>query len=393
MNVISRVVWGSDFTNVTVHSSGGCNSQVYVAKRNGEVVAIKMLKQSLQQREIAELEMSSEIHILTKITHPNIIKIKGAGNLPRKFIILEFLEGGTLQQALTKNIQLVKDKRNGVALSSTKQSTLLTISSCLSMARELASALKYLHDDVHSEAVVIHRDLKPQNIGFGADKKLKLFDFGLVSCVQRRRYSEEAYEMSGCTGTLYYMAPEVVLKQPYNEKVDVYSFSIILWQILSGGDVPYKGLSRKQYMERVVRDGIRPDLAAISTTGANATQIELLSRLLEQCWHVNPNERPRFIDILSTLDEMCINDSNEKRHNNPFYLWVRSLGTFFTGERENSSDDKDRAKHHHHHHNRAMHYALQNRQRSMYSFGSFHSSLGQRSKDTLQRSSSVRPAT
>jgi serine/threonine protein kinase len=66
-------------------------------------------------------------------------------------------------------------------------------------------------------------DLKPQNIGFDADKTLKLFDFGLAACVQKKRTASDTYDMTGYTGTLVYMAPEVVLRKRYNEKVDVFS--------------------------------------------------------------------------------------------------------------------------------------------------------------------------
>mmetsp|Transcript_13423 Transcript_13423/g.20259 ORF Transcript_13423/g.20259 Transcript_13423/m.20259 type:complete len:186 (+) Transcript_13423:241-798(+) len=185
------------------------------------MVVIKMLKQKIFHRSIAEQEMSLEMHVLIKANHPNIIGIKGAGETPRKFIVVDYLEGGTLDQLLKKNQPqnpTHPHKKNG-----------LPMASVLSIARDLASALKYLHDDMHPNATVIHRDLKPQNIGFTAERQLKLFDFGLVSCVQKRSSSDDAYAMSGFTGTLVYMAPEVALRQAYSEKVDVYSFGVLLW--------------------------------------------------------------------------------------------------------------------------------------------------------------------
>eukprot|EP00597_Dinobryon_sp_UTEXLB2267_P012727 CAMPEP_0170118438 /NCGR_PEP_ID=MMETSP0020_2-20130122/13713_1 /TAXON_ID=98059 /ORGANISM="Dinobryon sp., Strain UTEXLB2267" /LENGTH=122 /DNA_ID=CAMNT_0010347443 /DNA_START=248 /DNA_END=616 /DNA_ORIENTATION=+ len=115
-----------------------------------------MLKQKLHHHDVAHQEMNIEMQILTKIDHPNIIGIKGAGEIPRKFIVVDYLEGSTLDKLLQQyqssaNPQHQQSKHN-----------------------------KYLHDDVHPNATVIHRDLKPQNIGFTADRQLKLFDFGLV---------------------------------------------------------------------------------------------------------------------------------------------------------------------------------------------------------------------
>ena len=76
--------------------------------------------------------------------------------------------------------------------------------------------------------------MKPQNTGFTKDGQLKIFDFGLMACVRKRGQPTDAYNMSGGTGTLIYMAPEVALSKPYSEKVDIYSFGVILWQLASG---------------------------------------------------------------------------------------------------------------------------------------------------------------
>mmetsp|Transcript_13592 Transcript_13592/g.20384 ORF Transcript_13592/g.20384 Transcript_13592/m.20384 type:complete len:256 (+) Transcript_13592:101-868(+) len=174
---ISKTLTGNEFADVK-YLGNGSNSLIYTAKRNGEKVAIKMLKQKLHHHDVAHQEMNIEMQILTKIDHPNIIGIKGAGEIPRKFIVVDYLEGSTLDKLLQQyqssaNPQHQQSKHK-------KCSTGLPISTALSIARDLASALKYLHDDVHPNATVIHRDLKPQNIGFTADRQLKLFDFGLV---------------------------------------------------------------------------------------------------------------------------------------------------------------------------------------------------------------------
>ena len=78
----------------------------------------------------------------------------------------------------------------------------------LRIAKDLADALDYCHTRVHGNAMIIHRDLKPENLGLTTEGRLKLFDFGLCRCVQKRSSDSDAYEMTGNTGSLRYMAPE-----------------------------------------------------------------------------------------------------------------------------------------------------------------------------------------
>ena len=89
-------------------------------------------------------------------------------------------------------------------------------------AKSFAEAMEYLHSSVHPSAMILHRDLKPENLGITSDGRLKLFDFGLCRLVRKRTHLLEAYDMTGTTGSLRYMAPEVALARPYTEKVDVY---------------------------------------------------------------------------------------------------------------------------------------------------------------------------
>jgi len=248
-----------------------------------------MLKKNLKHGQIAEQELNLEMHLLSKINHPNIIAIKGAGKSPRSFIAVEHLAGGTLDQMLegetigNGNSQKIK----GVSK--------ISLKACLSMSKQLVSALKYLHEDLHPLATVIHRDLKPQNIGFDVDRNLKLFDFGLAACVKRKVFANEAYKMTGFTGTLAYMAPEVALRKPYNEKVDIYSFGIILWQMVTG-ETPFDGMNKATYIERVVMGGLRPSIPREVPKD--------LATLMQQCWDEDPKRRPSCTAILDVLEDI-----------------------------------------------------------------------------------------
>ena len=226
--------------------------------------------------------------------HPNIVRYLGSGSHPQPFIVIEYLEGGTLGDlfrvgSTLKDSSIIPNKV-AAELSSPSSSCSQSVN-VLDISRELADALSYLHFACIPGATIIHRDLKPDNIGISCGK-IKLFDFGLSICVRRRASTEEAYEMSGATGSLRYMAPEVALSLAYSEKADVYSFSIILWQIASGC-VPFDSISRASFMERVVCGGMRPNLLAHWPSH--------FSDLLQACWHPVPEARPSFENILCTL--------------------------------------------------------------------------------------------
>lgn len=139
--------------------------------------------------------------------------------------------------------------------------------------------------------------MKPQNVGFTADKKLKLFDFGLAVCVKKNRTHDTTYKMTGNTGTLAYMAPEVALRKSYNEKVDVYSFAILLWQMLSGEN-PYPNLTRETYMQQVVVGGERLSVFPVMARAPIG-----VAKLIEQCWNADYTKRPDFTTILRDLTD------------------------------------------------------------------------------------------
>lgn len=165
----------------------------------------------------------------------------------------------------------------------------------LHLSRDLAIALKYLHSDFHKDAMILHRDLKPENLGLDPNGKLKLFDFGLCRCVFKRGNENQLYEMTGNTGSLRYMAPEVVKNQSYTEKVDVYSYGIVIWTIASNKP-PYKGYDKALHRTRVVDNRERPKI--------DITWPQEFSDLLELCWHENSEIRPSFSKISVTLDHI-----------------------------------------------------------------------------------------
>jgi len=139
-------------------------------------------------------------------------------------------------------------------------------------------------------------DLKPDNIGIGADGSIKLLDFGLAVCVRQRSSLDEAYDMTGFTGSLRYMSPEVAQRRPYNERVDQYSFALVVWQMATG-QTPFKGFTKDQLLQEVVAEGRRPPL--------DSKQISPdLAKLLARCWHASPSRRPAFSEVVAEMARM-----------------------------------------------------------------------------------------
>ena len=138
---------GFDYNSVTFFRKGS-KSTIYKAERNAhdsQKVVIKMLKKSTQEDIFAIQELTRELSILSSIEHENIIKLVASGNYPRNFIAVEYLEGGCLLDLIRRNKE------------SEVENIGLTYLSVLSIASELAAALKYLHEDFHHGAVIIHR--------------------------------------------------------------------------------------------------------------------------------------------------------------------------------------------------------------------------------------------
>lgn len=282
---MTNVSW-TEFTSIQ-HRIDSSSCHIYTANWNDRQVILKLIKADRINSEVALAEFETEAEVLSRIKHPHIVRFLGSGFQPRRFLVLELLDGGSLSHAL--GVRVDKDQK------SWRRS--FNYLETLKLARALASALKYLHSDWDTGITIIHRDLKPDNIGFTSDGNIKLFDFGLCSVVKKFKRSSDTYQMTGNTGTLRYMAPEVAVGKSYNSTVDVYSFGIIVWQILKG-DVPFQGMGRKAFMERVVAGGERPQCGRGWPRQFRA--------LLQRCWSEEKEVRPSFEEILQDLDSLIL---------------------------------------------------------------------------------------
>jgi len=280
--------------NVEYLTDGG-NNWIHTAVVDGKAVVVKTLKPECQDLALAINELESELDIHARLSHMHIVNLVGAGVTSKgyRFIVLERLDGGTLSQVLGYDTR-IRDRRR--RFWKKKSFSFLEV---LTHARSLAAALAYLHGRALPGCMVIHRDLKPDNIGFTLDGTLKVLDFGLARLVENSSpYSDQVYHMSGETGSLRYMAPEVADSRPYNHKADVYSFGVILWELVTRKK-PYDGMSREMFYQRVVKGDERPPIH-------KKWPVEL-TKLMRTCWSGTMHERPNFDEIVETLDKL-LND-------------------------------------------------------------------------------------
>lgn len=244
-----------------------------------------------------------EVSMLNKLRHPNIVLFLGACTVPPQLLIVtEFCDGGSLFAALRK-----RSWRRCLSLQDLRQ-----------VARQIARGMRYLH-----ACHVIHRDLKSQNMLLDRPVEdgcpvLKVADFGLsrqfmgIGTVS----GSVAGVMTSETGTYRWMAPEMIRHEPYNEKVDIYSFGVVMWEMFSC-EIPFAGMTPIQAAFAVADKHLRPKA---ESDYARQVRIPTAWRaLIERCWHKDSHQRPRFNEVLRILDEMetCTEDQVPKSLTRP----------------------------------------------------------------------------
>ena len=204
-----------------------------IHKKTGQQVAIKILnKENIKTLEDKEL-VRIEIGILKLCHHPNIVRLLDhLENSDYIYIITEYIEGGTLGQYFKKKKFNFSERQATIIMS------------------QIANGIKYLQ-----QYGIVHRDLKPDNIMITQQNDygvIKIMDFGLSKIVSLNERMVEGY------GTLSYVAPEVLLRTPYNKEVDIWSLGVILFYMLSG-KLPFRGRKEQEVAEKIVYDPLEFD--------------------------------------------------------------------------------------------------------------------------------------
>lgn len=235
------------------------------------------------------IDLAIEMKILAVLKHPNIIKMRGAadGDPFRRdnFMILDRLYD------IMKSRLFTWKKETKKPWNKLKSKAQKLLHNRLVVAYDLSKAFKFLHD-----RNIVYRDLKPDNVGFDVRDDVKMFDFGLAKELPPREdeLDNTLYNLSGQTGSLRYMAPEVALGKPYNLKVDVFSFSILLWEIISL-NTPFAGYNVRMHQKMVVEAGARPKI--------DYNWSKDLIFLMQNSWCEKIESRLNFEEILNILRE------------------------------------------------------------------------------------------
>uniref|UniRef100_A0A5B7AKH8 Putative serine/threonine-protein kinase HT1 n=1 Tax=Davidia involucrata TaxID=16924 RepID=A0A5B7AKH8_DAVIN len=254
----------------------GAHGKVYEGRYGDQIVAIKVLLRgnTLEERAALEDRFAREVIMMSRVKHENLVKFIGACKDPLMVIVTELLPGMSLRNYLVS----IRPKQ-------------LDLHVALSFALDIARAMDCLHANG-----IIHRDLKPDNLLLTADQKsVKLADFGLA------REESVTEMMTAETGTYRWMAPElystVTLRQGekkhYNNKVDVYSFGIVLWELLTNR-MPFEGMSNLQAAYAAAFKQERPSLPEDISPD--------LAFIIQSCWVEDPNMRPSFSQIIRMLN-------------------------------------------------------------------------------------------
>ncbi|KAI8477080.1 MAG: kinase-like domain-containing protein [Monoraphidium minutum] len=274
---------------------GGEFGEVYKAKWHGSYVAAKVLKRS---DEIALGDFRTEIAILRKIHHPNCVQFLGACTKQKPYIVLTELMACSLADAFQKTFYAPTQRRQ------------------VEIALDFARGMAYLHS---RRQPIVHRDLKPANLmisgNLNADAEqlyldsgvIKVADFGLSkSLVPVDRHGQmtmainQVYKLTGETGSYRYMAPEVFRHEPYNLKVDVYSFAMIIFQLFET-TVPFAGHDPVDAARQAAMLGARPGFPPRKATTA---MTDALRRIVDDCWNADPEARPSFEDVVGRLEAL-----------------------------------------------------------------------------------------
>ncbi|KAL3377832.1 hypothetical protein AABB24_003969 [Solanum stoloniferum] len=272
--------------------ASGSFGDLYKGTYCSQEVAIKVLKPENLNMDMVK-EFSQEVFIMRKIRHKNVVQFIGACTRPPNLcIVTEFMTRGSIYTFLHKQRGAFK------------------LPTLLKVAIDVSKGMSYLHQNN-----IIHRDLKTANLLMDEHGVVKVGDFGVA------RVQTQTGVMTAETGTYRWMAPEVIEHKPYDHKADVFSFGIVMWELLTG-EIPYAYLTPLQAAIGVVQQGLRPTIP-------KSTHPKL-AELLEKCWQQDPTQRPDFSEILDILKQLTreVGDDGEDRHKD------KSIGSFFSSLRK-----------------------------------------------------------
>ncbi|XP_047332004.1 putative receptor protein kinase ZmPK1 [Impatiens glandulifera] len=271
---------------------------------NGRVVAVKRLEGVVQ----GEAEFWAEVSIIGKLNHRNLVKLWGfCVDDDQKLLVYEYMENGSLDRFLFSNLStsLGFDKRYNIALGTAK-------------------ALSYIHEECLEW--VLHCDVKPQNILLDDQLEAKVADFGMSKLLKDNNNYDLSF--SRVRGTRGYLAPEWMMNQMINAKADVYSYGIVLLELISGkracSNVERDYYLLVDWMKKKMKEG----------AGMKDKMIMEVMDPRIQSGEYDEEKARRLLRVAL----MCVNDERDKR---PAMSEVVELLTRYGESKEGDEEDED----------------------------------------------------
>ncbi|XP_076942361.1 uncharacterized protein LOC143612208 [Bidens hawaiensis] len=247
------------------HGSG----TVYRALLHGSDVAVKIFTKEDYPND-AILSFRKEVCLMKRLRHPNILLFMGAVISPQCLcIVTEFLPRGSLFKLLQRKTTKLDWRRRVL------------------MAMDIARGMNYLHN---CQPPIVHRNLKSSNLLADKNWALKVGDFGLS------RIKHETYLATNTgRGTPHWMAPEILRDEHVDEKSDVYSYGVVLWEIATE-KIPWENLNMMQVVRAVGFENERLEIPSDADPQ--------WASLIQSCWSSEPRSRPTFQEILVKLKDL-----------------------------------------------------------------------------------------
>ncbi|WJX26860.1 hypothetical protein P8452_15733 [Trifolium repens] len=266
-----------DFTNSVEITKGTFCSALW----RGTEVAVKKLGEDVISDEEKVNAFRDELALFQKIRHPNVVQFLGAVTQSSPMMIVtEYLPKGDLRDFM---------KRKGA----------LKPSTAVRFALDIARGVGYLHENKPSP--IIHRDLEPSNILRDDSGHLKVADFGISKLLAVKEDKPLTCQDTSCR----YVAPEVFKQEEYDTKLDVFSFALILQEMIEG--CPPFSAKRDDEVPKVYASKERPPFNSPTKRYSHG-----IRELIEECWNENPAKRPTFRQIITRL-ESIYNTIGQKR--------------------------------------------------------------------------------
>ncbi|XP_061659157.1 ephrin type-B receptor 4a [Syngnathoides biaculeatus] len=269
---IEEVIGAGEFGEV-------CRGRLRVPGKKENYVAIKTLKGGYTEKQ--RRDFLSEASIMGQFQHPNIIHLEGIITASCPVMILtEFMENGALDSFLRLN------------------DSQFTPIQLVGMLRGIASGMKYL-----AEMSYVHRDLAARNILINSNLVCKVSDFGLSRFLQENS-SDPTYTSSlGGKIPIRWTAPEAIAFRKFTSASDVWSYGIVMWEVMSFGERPYWDMSNQDVINAIEQDYRLPPPPDCPTH---------LHQLMLDCWQKDRSARPRFAELVSSLDKLIRNPASLK---------------------------------------------------------------------------------